>query len=90
MCYNFYTKITVVTIIIYKINKHLNTMRLVKVWNENETHYFSKCTKAAAFLGVAQGYLTNYLRGVHDGHMGKLGFSIKYTNDPNVLNKDIE
>ena len=65
-------------------------MRLVKVWNGNETHYFSKCTKAAAFLGVAQGYLTNYLRGVHDGHMGKLGFSIKYTNDPNVLNKDIE
>ena len=65
-------------------------MRLVKVWNDNETHYFSKGIKAAAFLGVAQGYLTNYLRGVHDGHMGKLNFWIKYTNDPNVLNKDIE
>lgn len=65
-------------------------MRLVKVWNDNETHYFSKGINAATFLGVASGYLTKYLRGVHDGYMGKLGFWIKYTNDPNVLNKDIE
>ena len=61
-------------------------MILVKVYNDREVRYFSSKTKASKWLECKPSNVQYYI----DYEREFNGWKIKFTDDPNILNGDID